>query len=134
MKDRIRTRIVDFLGRTTEEVRVAGMLEKEDCCERILETLRSASLTQKLNEALRYRKSGHFNKAMLLVSEINRDHMTSVRKLQHLFDEFNGNGKREVILRKFRQFLPLEAGIENAPDALHFIPRPETYSRGALGG
>jgi hypothetical protein len=58
---------------------------------------------------------------MLVVSELVRDHITALRKIQHIFDKINGNNPREVLFKKFRQFDPLEVGLENAPDVLRII-------------
>lgn len=83
--------------------------------------LNDNSLNFKFEEALQYKKSGNFNKAMLYVSEINRDHVTALRKIQHAFDSYNNREKSEVIFRNYRQFIPLEVGIENAPELMDLV-------------
>jgi hypothetical protein len=58
---------------------------------------------------------------MLMVSEIVRDHVTALRKIQKLFDELSGNKPKQVVFQKFRQFEPLEVGMQNAPDVFRIL-------------
>lgn len=48
------------------------------------EQLEKASLKQRVEDALSFRKQGHFDKAMLGISEVNRDQVTALRKIQAL--------------------------------------------------
>ena len=58
---------------------------------------------------------------MLVVSELIRDHMTSLQHIQRTFDEIRGNDERKVVFQKFRQREPFEVGLSNAPDVLRII-------------
>jgi hypothetical protein len=85
------------------------------------ESLEQHSLSFALYEAKEYRQKGNFNKAMLIVSEIVRDHITALRNIQNIFDKIHGNEQRQIVFKNFRQFEPLEVGISNAPDVFRII-------------
>lgn len=84
-------------------------------------TLTLSSLSFSFHEAKECRRQGNFNNAMLLVSELVRDHITSLRTIQKIFDQIHGDEQRQVVFRKFRQCEPLEVGLDNAPDVLMVI-------------
>jgi len=88
---------------------------------RFTESLKQHSLSFAFFEAKESRQKGDFNKAMLMVSEVVRDHVTALRNIQNLFDELSGNEPRQVVFQKFRQFEPLEVGMENAPEVLRIL-------------
>lgn len=88
---------------------------------RFVKSLEKHSLGFALYEAKEFRKKGDFNKAMLVVRVMIRDHMTSLQHIQRIFDEIRGNDERKVVFQKFRQWEPLEIGLSNAPDVLRII-------------
>lgn len=82
------------------------------------DSLTHPSLSFSFFKAKECRRQGNFNKAMLLVSELVRDHITSLRTIQNIFDQIHGNKQRQVVFKKFGQFEPLKVGLGNAPDVL----------------
>jgi len=58
-------------------------------------------LGKKVSIALNQRKQGYFDKAMLNISEANRDQVLAIRNLQGVFDKLAGQGKTEVIFEKY---------------------------------
>jgi hypothetical protein len=88
---------------------------------RFTKSLKQRSLSFAFFEAKESRQKGDFNKAMLMVSEVVRDHVTALRNLQKLFDELSGRKPKQVVFQKFRQFEPLEVGMENAPDVFRIL-------------
>ena len=84
-------------------------------------SLEENSLAFALYEANEFRQKGNMNKAILIVSELVRDHITSLRYIQRIFDKIHGNDERKVVFEKFKQWEPLEVGISNAPDTLRIV-------------
>lgn len=79
------------------------------------------SLNMKVQEALTFRKQGHFNHAMLNISEANRDQVIAIRRIQRLLGLVRGKEYPEVIFEKFRQFEPFEIGISDADAVLSIL-------------
>jgi len=86
-----------------------------------VKSLKKNSLGFALYEAKEFRNKGNFNKAMLVVSELIRDHITCLQYIQRLFDEIRGNAERKIVFQKFSQWEPLEVGLSNAPDVFRII-------------
>ena len=54
-----------------------------------IDQIENPSLNLKVNDAISLRNKGHFNKAMLKISEGNRDQVIAIRKIQRILDEAN---------------------------------------------
>ena len=91
-----------------------GVPEIQSFCEKTKED----SLNLKVHEALAFRKQGHFDKAMLNISEVNRDQVTAIRRIQSLIGQVRSERCPEVVFEKFRQFEPFEIGISDADAVL----------------
>ena len=90
---------------------------------KIVKSLESESLAFKLYEAKECRQKGNFNKAMLMVSEIVRDHIISLRSIQNIIDATHKRAERKVIFEKFRQWEPFEVGLANGPDVIMIVDK-----------
>ena len=128
MRESLYSKILDYLeniyGNTLLNLILQNNIQSVDYkyyLKQFAESLSQHSLSFSFQEAKESRKKGNINRAMLVVSELVRDHVTALRKIQHIFDKINGADPREVIFQKFRQFDPLEVGLENAPDVLRII-------------
>lgn len=86
-----------------------------------LKSINNATLGNKVASAINHRKQGHFNKAMLNMTEANRDQVIAIRKIQAILDEINGRDKTEVILEKFRQQYPFQMGLVNGEEVLNLL-------------
>ncbi len=95
--------------------------EIESAVQKFCELIEASSLNVKVNDAVVLRKQGHFNKAKLNISEANRDQVISIRKIQRILDEVNGTNFKEVVFSKYRQFFPLEIGIENGDEVIKIL-------------
>ena len=79
------------------------------------------TLGNKVATALKHKKQGQFEKAMLKISEANRDQILSVREIQTIFDKSEGHAKTEVIFEKYRQFYPFQIGLTNGEEVLELL-------------
>jgi len=95
----------------------APCIELQSFCKSINES----SLNMKVHEALTFRRQGHFNKAMLNITEANRDQMIAIRKVQSLLGHVRSERYPEVVLEKFRQFEPFEMGLSDANAVLSIL-------------
>jgi hypothetical protein len=86
-----------------------------------LKSLSQPSLSCVFYQAKEFRRKGDFNKAMLKVSELVRDHVTALRNIQLIFDRINGEEPRSVVLKQFGQVEPLEVRLKNAPHVLRVV-------------
>ena len=86
-----------------------------------LESLSQPSLSFVFHQAKESRRKGDLSKAMLKVSELVRDHVTSLRNIQLVFDKINGEEPRSVVFKQFGQVEPLEVRLKNAPHVLRVI-------------
>ena len=86
-----------------------------------LKSLLQPSLSFVFHQAKESRRKGDFSKAMLKVSELVRDHVTSLRNIQLVFDKINGEEPRSVVFKQFGQVEPLEVRLKNAPHVLRVI-------------
>jgi hypothetical protein len=87
----------------------------------LIEAVRENTFGYKVDTALNQRKQGQFDKAMLNISEANRDQVLSIRAIQSLIDTIKGIPKTEVIFEKFRQFYPFQIGLKNGKDVLELL-------------
>jgi hypothetical protein len=79
------------------------------------------TLGNKVATALKDKKQGQFDKAMLKISEANRDQILSVREIQTILDKSEGHAKTEVIFEKYRQFYPFQIGLTNGEEVLELL-------------
>jgi hypothetical protein len=86
-----------------------------------LKSLSQPSLSFVFYQAKECRRNGDFNKAMLKVSELVRDHVTALRNIQLIFDRISGEEPRNVVLKQFGQVEPLEVHLKNAPHVLRIV-------------
>ena len=86
-----------------------------------LKSLSQPSLSFVFYQAKEFRRKGDFNKAMLKVSELVRDHVTALRNIQLIFDRISGEEPRSVVLKQFGQVEPLEVRLKNAPHVLRVV-------------
>jgi len=86
-----------------------------------LKYLSQPSLSFVFYQAKEFRRKGDFNKAMLKVSELVRDHVTALRNIQLIFDRISGEEPRSVVLKQFGQVEPLEVRLKNAPRVLRVV-------------
>jgi hypothetical protein len=87
----------------------------------LIHAVRENTFGYKVDTALIQRKQGQFDKAMLNISEANRDQVLSIRAIQSLIDTIKGIPKTEVIFEKFRQFYPFQIGLKNGKDVLELL-------------
>jgi len=95
--------------------------DNKSAVQKFCELIEAPSLNLKVNDAVLLRNQGHFNKAMLNISEVNRDQVISIRKIQRILDEANATDLKEVAFAKYRQFFPLEIGIENGDEVIKLL-------------
>lgn len=87
----------------------------------LLDVVQSETLGKKVAIARNQRSQGHFDKAMLNISEANRGQVLSIRKIQAILDEVKGNIKTEVVFKKYRQFYPFQIGLTHGEDVLELL-------------
>lgn len=98
------------------------ILEVEEILVRdLIEVVRENTIGYKVATALNERKQGQFDKAMLNISEANRDQVLSIRAIQSIIDKICGTSRTEVIFEKFRQFHPFQIGLKNGKDVLELL-------------
>jgi hypothetical protein len=99
-----------------------GILEVEEILiQDLIEVVREDTIGYKVATALNQRKQGRFDKAMLIISQANRDQVLSIRAIQSIIDKIKGTSKTEVIFEKFRQFYPFQIGLKNGKDVLELL-------------
>lgn len=99
-----------------------------------LHNVNNETLGRKVYEAIDQKEKGHFDKAMLSISEANRDQVLAIREIQVILDNLNGREKTEVIFEKYRQTLPFQIGLANGEEVLEWLFEinglfPESLSR-----
>lgn len=87
----------------------------------LINVVREETFGNKVAKALNQRKQGHFDKAMLTLSEVNRDQVISIRAIQSIIDKIKGVSPTEVIFEKYRQFYPFQIGLKNGEDVLELL-------------
>ncbi len=99
-----------------------GFVGVEDTSiQELLTTVQAGTLGNKVGAAMYQKKQGHFDQAMLNISEANRDHVFSIRKIRSILDEIEGVPPTEVIFEKYRQFFPFQIGLINSKDVLELL-------------
>lgn len=83
--------------------------------------LEEDSLKQRVDDAVSFRRQGHFDKAMLGISEANRDQVTALRKIQSLLARVDNEPYPVPVFEKFRQHDSLEIGLSNAAPVLQLL-------------
>ena len=87
----------------------------------LLDVVQAETLGKKVAIALNQRSQGHFDKAMLNISEANRDQVLSIREIQAIIDRAKGKLKTEVVFEKYRQFYPFQIGLTHGDDVLALL-------------
>jgi len=87
----------------------------------LLDVVQAETLGKKVAIALNQRSQGHFDKAMLNISEANRDQVLSIREIQAIIDRAKGKLKTEVVFEKYRQFYPFQIGLTHGEDVLELL-------------
>lgn len=86
-----------------------------------LNVINSETLGKKVSTAINLKKQGHFNQAMLYVTEANRDQIIAIREIQGILDKLQNRDKTEIIFEKYRQTIPLQIGLSNGNDVLELL-------------
>lgn len=81
------------------------------------------TLGKKVSTAIRLKKQGHFNKAMLYLTEANRDQVLSIRQIQRILDKLENRDKTEIVFENYQQTLPLQIGLSNGKDVLELLDK-----------
>ena len=87
----------------------------------LLDVVQAETLGKKVAIAINQRSQGHFDKAMLNISEANRDQVLSIREIQAIIDRAKGKLKTEVVFEKYRQFYPFQIGLTHGEDVLELL-------------
>jgi hypothetical protein len=98
---------------------IAGVIG--EISQNLVDVVRTETLGKKVATALKQRTQGQFDKAMLNVSEVNRDQVLSIREIQSIIDETKGDPKTEVVFEKYRHFYPFQIGLKNGEDVLELL-------------
>ena len=98
-----------------------GLALSDEIFQKLLEVVQAETLGNKVARAHNQRSQGHFDKAMLNISEANRDQVLSIRKIQLIIDKTKGTPKTEVIFEKYRPFYPFQIGLANGEDVLELM-------------
>jgi hypothetical protein len=83
-------------------------------------------LAAKVRSALTFRHQGHFDKAMLAMSEANRDQVLALRKIQSTLYGITGKHYPMVVFEKFRQLPPFEIGVADGDAVFAILDRINT--------
>jgi hypothetical protein len=87
----------------------------------LLNVVQAETLGNKVAIAINQRSQGNFDKAMLNISEANRDQVLSIRAIQTIIDDANGNSQTEVVFERYRQFYPFQIGLTHGEDILELL-------------
>jgi hypothetical protein len=91
------------------------------------------TLAAKVRSAVTFRQQGHFDKAMLAMSEANRDQVLALRKIQSTLSGVTGTHYPMVVFEKFRQQPPFEIGVADGDAVFAILDRLGAQERPALG-
>jgi hypothetical protein len=94
---------------------------KNEVFQTLLDIVLSETLGKKVASALNQKSQGHFNEAMLNISEVNRDQVLSIREIKSIIDRVEDKPKTEVVFEKYRQFYPFQIGLTNGEDVLDLL-------------
>lgn len=83
-----------------------------------IRAIKANTLGYKILKAIELRSKGHFNDAMLAMSEINRDHIQAIRNVQRIIDKDKEQDYIDVIFDKYRQTFPFQVGLINGEDVI----------------
>lgn len=97
-----------------------------------LNSINTATLGRKVDRAIHLKKRGHFNKAILNITEVNRDQILAIRDIQAILDSLEHRGKTEIIFENFRQTLPLQIGLKNGEEILNLLNQIKAVYSGKL--
>lgn len=86
-----------------------------------MEIINKETLGRKVYEAISQKEKGHFDKAMLSISEANRDQVMAIREIQAILDRLDDRDKTEVIFEKYRQTFPFQIGLVNGEMVLEWL-------------
>ncbi len=86
-----------------------------------LKLINNETLGRKVSISLTQRDQGHFDKAMLNISEANRDQVLAIREIQAILDKLEDRKQTEVIFDKYRQIFPFQIGLINGEDVLNLL-------------
>ena len=92
-----------------------------------LKSINNETLGRKVSIALNQTKQGHFDKAMLNISEANREQVLAIREIQTILDKIEGRGKTEVIFEKYRQIFPFQIGLTNGDEVLNLLTHIKSF-------
>jgi len=92
-----------------------------------LKSINNETIGRKISRSLNQRKQGHFDKAMLNISEANRDQVLAIRAIQSILDKLESREKTEVIFEKYRQILPFQIGLTNGEEVLNFLTQIKLF-------
>ena len=99
-----------------------GCLEIEELLiQDLLNVVQEETFGNKVARALNYKKQGQFDKAMLHMSDVNRDQVLSIRAIQSIIDKIKDVSKTAVIFEKYRQFYPFQIGLTNGKFVLDLL-------------
>ena len=87
----------------------------------LLDVAQAETLGKKVAIALNQKSQGHFDKAMLNISEANREQVLSIREIQAIIDRVKGNHKTEVVFEKYKQHYPFQIGVKHGEDVLNLL-------------
>jgi len=90
-----------------------------------LKLINNETLGVKVSRSLNQRKQGHFDQAMLNISEVNRDQVLAIRQIQGILDKLESRGKTEIIFEKYRQIFPFQIGLTNGEEILDLLTQIE---------
>ena len=86
-----------------------------------IRSINNETTGRKVSIAINQREQGHFDKAMLNISEVNRDQVLAIREIQTILDKIEGRRKTEVIFEKYRQIFPFQIGLTNGEEVLNLL-------------
>jgi len=98
----------------------------------LLKVINGETLGKKVSIAISLKRQGHFNRAMLNITEANRDQVIAIREIQCILDKLENRNKTEIVFENFRQSLPLQIGLSNGKDVLELLDRIENNFNGTL--
>ena len=88
-----------------------------------LAKVEAPTLAAKVRSALIFRQQGHFDKAMLAMSEANRDQVLALRKIHSTVSGVTGMHYPMVVFEKFRQQPPFEIGVADGDAVFGILDR-----------
>ena len=63
----------------------------------LLKVINGETLGKKVSIAISLKKQGHFNRAMLNITEATRDQVTAIREIQCVLDKLENRNKTEIV-------------------------------------